>query len=259
MALDIIFGGIIIKASKYYLIWVKNKLNITVWYLIALPIALAIIDTLFTIIAIFIAPIYLVKNTRMTDDLQNPILSVETCIADSQALYIAYLLVIYVPKILILIIGLFMAYHLRRVVNKAQKYSTIIVWAMYNSVLFTILIICLDQFIVDLNLNAILTGLFTIVYAVLVATVISAPVVYNTVRDPRGNQLLTCGISGEFPEDTNLLKLRIRTLERDLSVLKEKDSNAVISDRMLSLILPRSNKVSELSSEKKECLEEIQV
>ncbi|KAI6656890.1 GABA-B receptor R2 [Oopsacas minuta] len=222
---SILYGAVLAKASKYYFIVVKNKFRYTGWlqarYLLLFPTVLVLFDVVLIIAWGLISPITyqsFVISSGVTDP---PLIRIYRCeISDNVGFVVALGLV----NTLLILIALFLAYHLRKVVNKSHRYSSVIVWLMYTSVVFNLIIILLLVFVTEPNIRLALSAIFTNIIAFIIASIIGLPVVYYLIKDPKGVTFFKTQAQDEFPEDIQLLKLRITALERDLQVYKDKEA-----------------------------------
>ena len=222
---SIVYGGVLAKASKYYIIVVKNKFKYIDWlqakYLLLFPLTLVIFDIILVISWGVISPILYESTVIPSGETDPPLIRIYSCVVLDNA---GFAVPFAVVNILMIVAALFLAYHLRKVVNKSQRYSSTIVWTVYTSVIFTIIIILLLVFVVDPSIRIGLSALITEISAFTVSSIIGLPVVYYLVKDPKGVTFFKSQAQDEYPEDTELLKLRIAALERDLDVYKKKES-----------------------------------
>ena len=138
---SIIYGGVIAKASKYYIIVVENKFKYIGWlqarYLLLFPSALILFDIAIVVSWAVIDPMLYqsqVVSSGLTDP---PLYKTYRCVIPEN---VAFLVPLAILNLLMVLVALFLAYHLRKVVNKSQRYSSAIIWVMYTSVVFTFII-----------------------------------------------------------------------------------------------------------------------
>ena len=222
---SILYGGIFAKASKYYIIVVKNKFNYTGWlqakYLLLFPVFLVFVDTIIIIAWATISPITYRSSVIMSGQINPPLYRVYRCVVTENAVFMIPIVLL---NSIIILIGLFFAYHLRKVVNKSHRYSSVIVWSIYTSVVFYLAVILILIFVVDVDTRLGLAAVLTNMAAFTLSSIIGLPIVYYLIKDPRGTTFFKSPAQDGFPEDTQLLKLRIAALERDLQTYKDKET-----------------------------------
>ena len=220
---SIVFGGVLAKAAKYYIIVVKNKFKYTDWvqarYLLILPFSLILLNTIIVVIWAFVSPLTYNPSVSPSGLSDPPFYQTYTCGGHS----IGFAVPLAILNVGPILIGTFLAYHLRKVVNKSQRYSSVIVWTMYTMLAFTVALFIVITFVNDANIRVGLAALLTILQAITTATIIAMPVVYYLIKDPNGTTFFKNVNQEDFPEDSEMLKLRIEALERDLQVYKDKE------------------------------------
>ena len=225
---SILYGGVLAKASKYYIIVVKNKFKYIDWlqarYLLLFPLALVIFDILLVISWGVISPILYQSTVIPSGETDPPLIRIYRCVILENAGFAVPFVVV---NLLMIVVALFLAYHLRKVVNKSQRYSSTIVWTVYTSAIFTFIIILLLIFVVDPSIRIGLSALITEITAFTVSSIIGLPIVYYLIKDPKGVTFFKSQAQDEYPEDAELLKQRITALERDLDVYKKREAENV--------------------------------
>ena len=226
---SIIFGGMLGKAIKYYIIAIKHKFSyadyLKFYQILLIPLVLVLIDTVYVLIWALGSPItYNLIN--IDSNLQNPpIYRVAECQPENRTNFLILFITFILYKSILVIIGLFLAYHLRKVINKANKYSSTITWTMYNVVIFSILQIVLILTVKDVDIKYGLVCLSTILEGFAISSIVAGPIIYYLYKDPNGKTFRPTPTREEFPEDTSQLKEKIRTLENQNSQLRERGSN----------------------------------
>eukprot|EP00800_Vazella_pourtalesii_P011502 TRINITY_DN2767_c0_g1_i1.p1 TRINITY_DN2767_c0_g1~~TRINITY_DN2767_c0_g1_i1.p1 ORF type:complete len:796 (-),score=129.49 TRINITY_DN2767_c0_g1_i1:88-2475(-) len=223
---SIIFGGMLGKAIKYYIIAIKHKFSyaeyLKFYQILLIPLVLVLIDTVYVLIWALGSPITY-NFINIDSNLQNPpIYRVAECQPENRTNFLILFITFILYKSILVIIGLFLAYHLRKVINKANKYSSTITWTMYNVVIFSILQIVLILTLTDVDIKYGLVCLSTILEGFAISSIVAGPIIYYLYKDPNGKRFRPTPTREEFPEDTSQLKEKIRTLENQNSQLREK-------------------------------------
>ena len=223
---SIIFGGMLGKATKYYIIAIKHKFSyaeyLKFYHILLIPLALVLVDTVYVLIWALISPITY-KYINIDSNIQNPpIYKVTECQPGNRTDFLIFLIVFILYKSILVLIGLFLAYHLRKVVNKANKYSSTITWTMYNVVIFSILQVVLILTLKDVDIKYGLVCLSSILEGFVISSIVAGPILYYLYKDPHGKTFRPTTTREEFPEDTNKLKEKICSLENQNSQLREK-------------------------------------
>ena len=217
---SLILGGVFAKALKLYALWVLKRYNksdmrkFRFRYLVLIPLMLAFIDTLVVLLWFAVDPIVYQTRDVPSDVLNPPIYRISFCQFDwttSLAILVAF-------KIGLVVICLFLAYHLRNVTHKSQRYSFIIGLIMYSTLFFAILIVFVLGFVSNYDTKIALASLFALLASTLTISIIGIPIVYYLIKDPTGKNLFEVNNTENFPEDNTLLKRRIFALERDLEL-----------------------------------------
>ena len=218
VSMSLILGGVLAKAVKLYALWVLNKFQrksrnkLRFRYLVLLPLSLTLIDSLIILVSYGLEPI-LYQSWEVLSGVTNPpIYRISFCDFKLSA----FLTLLIVIKVVLVFICLFLAYHLRNVTHKSQRYSFIIGLIMYNTVFFAILIIFVLSFVSDYDIKIALASLFGILSSFITSTITGLPIVFYMIKDPTGENLFEAKNVDTFPEDNTLLRRRIDALERDL-------------------------------------------
>ena len=215
---SILYGGVIAKASKYYIIVVENKFKYIGWlqakYLLLFPLALVLFDIAIVVSWALVDPVLYQSQVVPSGLTDPPLYRTYRCAIPENVTFLVPLAIL---NLLMVSVALFLAYHLRKVVNKSHRYSSAIVWVMYTSVVFAFIIILIRIFVTDVDIRNVLSSLITDFLAFVLSSVIGLPIVYYLIKDPKGTTFFNPSKSQDiFPEDTMMLKRRISALERDL-------------------------------------------
>ena len=218
VACSLILGGVLAKALKLYAIWVLNRFEKTsrqllrFRFLVLVPITLALIDT--AVIAFWAGfdPVPYQSDIVRSEVENPPFYRIAFCEFSVNAPLIILLLI----KIGLIIISIFLAYHLRNITHKSQRYTFAISFIMYTTLFFSIFIFVVLGFVSNFDTKIGLTSLMSIFAACITASIIGIPVLYYLYKDPSGKTLFNTSNMKEFPEDSTLLRKRIESLERDL-------------------------------------------
>ena len=231
VSISIIFGGMLGKAIKYYVIAIKHKFTyskyLQFYHILVLPIALTVIDTIYMLVWGLTSPLSYVTYNVNSGLRDPPIYTVSECRSQEGSYFIVFFSILIVMKSLLVLIGLFLAYHLRKVVNKANKYSSIVTWTMYNVLIFSILLILALFLAPNVDVRYGLVCLFALSEGFVVPTIIAGPVVYYMYKDPQGKTFKPVVGHGEFPENSDQLKKKIRTLEGENKDLRSRFSESI--------------------------------
>ena len=225
---SLILGGVLAKALKLYALWVLKRYNkadlrkLRFRYLVFIPLMLAFIDTLVVLLWFGINPIEYKTQDVPSNILNPPIYRISFCQFD----WTPSLAILVAIKIGLVVICLFLAYYLRDVTHKSQKYSFIIGLIMYSTLFFSILIVFVLGFVSNYESKIALASLFALIASVLTVSIIGLPVVYYLIKDPTGKKLFEVNNTENFPEDNSMLKMRITALERDLRRANSQEQEA---------------------------------
>ena len=228
---SIIFGGMLGRAIKYYIIAIKHKFSyadyLKFYQILLIPLVLVLVDTVYVLIWALASPITY-RFIDIDSNLQNPpIYRVAECQPRNGTNFLIFLIIFLLYKSILVLIGLFLAYHLRKVVNKANKYSSTITWTMYNVVIFSILQVVLLLTLKDVDIKYGLVCLSTILEGFAISSIVAGPIIYYLYKDPNGKTFKHSPTREEFPEDTSQLKEKIRTLEGQNIELRERVTSDV--------------------------------
>ena len=228
-SISIIFGGMLGKAIKYYVIAIKHKFSyssyLKFYHILLLPLMLIILDTVYLLVWGLASPItYAIFN--IDSGLRfPPIYQVAECRPIDQTSSILLFAIFICYKSILVLIGLFLAYHLRKVVNKANKYTATITWTMYNTVIFSIIQVLLILFLTNVDAKYALVCIFTLCEGFVLSSIVAGPILYYLYKDPYGKTFKPVIIKDEFPENPDQLKEKIRKLEKQNSELLTRISN----------------------------------
>ena len=246
VSINIIFGGMLGKAIKYYVIAIKHKFRYSTYlkfyHILLLPLFLILLDTTYILVWGLVNPItYTIFNIE-SGLISPPIYQVAECRpADRTSSIILFTIFICCKSILVLI-GLFLAYHLRKVLNKANKYTATITWTMYNTVIFSILQVILILLLTDINIKYGLVCFFTLLEGFVLSSIVVCPILYYLYKDPHGKTFESVILKDEFPEFPELLKEKIRTLEKQNLELQTRIQNDM---EVSGIVKAHSNSIDE--------------
>ena len=223
VSISIIFGGMLAKACKFYIIVIKKRFEFSEHlkpiYIVMFPLFLVILDTLYFIIWLFVAP-KILETHEIESGLMNPPLYIVTeCVSRDTIGEQVFLWLLIGFKSVLVIIGLFLAYNLRKVTHKSLKYAGTITWTMYNTSICSLGIVLILLLVENLEVRYSLSALLSLTEGVVVATIVSGPILYYLIRDPHGDTFFNPGTK-DFPEGKELLEMRIESLMKDNDALK---------------------------------------
>ena len=217
---SLILGGVLAKALKLYALWVLNRLDkksrkfLRFRYLVLLPILLASIDTLVIALWGVFQPIQYESYIMKSDVVDPPLYRLAFCKFGLDA----PLFILLIIKVALIMVSIFLAYQLRNITHKSQRYTFIISFIIYNVLFSSIFIVLVIGFVNHFDTKIGLASFMSILAAAITASIIGIPVLYYLYKDPNGQKLFNVDNMKEFPEDDNLLRQRIEALERDLEV-----------------------------------------
>ena len=217
---SLILGGVMAKALKLYALWVLNRFDkkirkfLRFRFLVLLPILLASIDTLVIALWGVFNPIQYESYIMKSDVVDPPLYRLSFCKFGLDA----PLFILLIIKVALIMISIFLAYHLRNITHKSQRYTFIISFIIYSVSFFSIFIVLVIGFVNHFDTKIGLASFMSILAAVITASIIGIPVLYYLYKDPNGQKLFNVDNMKDFPEDDNLLRQRIEALERDLEV-----------------------------------------
>ena len=227
ICVSFILGGVLAKSLKLYSFRVlqrfgKNEKRIVnLHYLI--PISLALIDTVIISIWAGFDPIeYAIKVVR-SGERDPPFHKIAFC-EFKVNIPLGVLLCI---KVIVILFSIFLAYHLRKVTHKSQRYTFVISLMVYTTLFFSLFIIFIMGYVSFLDTKIGLAASFCVLAAICNASIIGLPIVYYMIRDPRGNNLFdpqACDLQAcEYPEETKKLQKTISSLRKDIELMEFKN------------------------------------
>ena len=217
---SLILGGVLAKALKLYALWVLNRFDkktrkfLRFRFLVLLPILLASIDTLVIALWGVFKPIQYESHIMKSDVVNPPLYRLAFCKFGPDAPLFILLLI----KVALIIISIFLAYHLRNITHKSQRYTFIISFIIYSVSFFSIFIVLVIGFVNHFDTKIGLTSFMSILAAAITASIIGIPVLYYLYKDPNGKTLFNVNNMKEFPEDDNLRRKRIQPQENVIEV-----------------------------------------
>ena len=226
VSISIIFGGMLAKAGKFYILIIKNgseySKHLKPIYIVMFPLFLVILDTVYFTIWLLVSPNVLYTHEIDSGLMNPPRYIVTECGASYSIGEQVFLWLLIALKSLLVIIGLFLAYNLRKVTHthKSLRYTDTITWTIYNTSIFTLGIVLILFLVESRDLRSSLSAFLSLIEGVVAASIVSGPVLYYLIRDPEGNTLFNAGNQG-FPEGKDLLEKRIQALVRDNDALKK--------------------------------------
>ena len=220
VCISLILGGVLAKSLKLYSFWVLQKFNkkekriLHLRYLI--PISLALIDTVIISVWAGFDPIeYAIKVVR-SGERDPPFHRIAFCDFRVNIPFGVLLCI----KVVVLFLSVFLAYHLRKVTHKSQRYTFVISLMVYTTLFFSLFIIFIMGYVSYLDTKIGLAASFCVLAAICNASIIGLPIVYYMYRDPRGKNLFNPQTCDVYPEDTELLKKTIAALRNDMELMK---------------------------------------
>ena len=226
---SLILGGVLAKALKLYALWVLNRFDkktrkfLRFRFLVLLPILLASIDTLVIALWGVFQPIQYESYIMKSDVVDPPLYRLAFCKFGPDAPLFILLLI----KLALLIISIFLAYHLQNITHKSQSYTLNLTLIIYYVLLSFIFIVIVLGFVTHFDAKIGLASFIAIFTAAITASIIDVPVLYYLCKDPNGKTLFNMNNVKDFPEDDTLLRKRIQALEKDLEIMNNNLQSAL--------------------------------
>ena len=231
-----IFGGILIKSLKYYLIAIKKRFEygkkLSTRYMLIFPILLVLIDTLIVLLIGIVQPVTFMDEEVFSGKMSPPIYRISECGAEMGSGYVTILVILVTFKVLLILLSVVMAYNIRNIVNRNQRFARVISWVSYNGAVFLVTAILIYSFISEVNIKYSLCAFAILIGGVITAFIISTPTLHYMRTDPDYTQGPETGATEEFPEDIQIMRKRIESLQRD------KDNLEMRLTKRLSNTLP---------------------
>ena len=149
-----------------------------------------------------------------------------------QSRYVTILVILVTFKVLLILLSVVMAYNIRNIVNRNQRFARVISWVSYNGAVFLVTAILIYSFISEVNIKYSLCAFAILIGGVITAFIISTPTLHYMRTDPDYTQGPEIGATEEFPEDIQIMRKRIESLQRD------KDNLEMRLTKRLSNTLP---------------------
>ena len=175
------------ESLKLYAFWVLNRFQknykqvLRFRYLIFIPLALALIDTIVILFWAVFSPIPYVTQVVRSNVKDPPFFQTAFCGFSTNI----PLFVLISIKVVLIIVCIFLAYHLRKVTNKSQRYTFVISLVVYNILFFCLFIVFTIGYVSNLDSKIALASSFCILSVISTATIIGLPILYYMYRDPQ--------------------------------------------------------------------------
>ena len=191
VASSLIFGGMVGKATVIYLCAVK--LHFTLSYKMKLvlrfiwPILFTCIDVIFVVIWTFVSSLVMKSEVLPTGGNEPPFIRVIQCrhSANHEFVNNALIGVLIFYKSMIVLIGLVMAYNLRNIKKASLRYWETITWTMYNTSIFTLVLIMSFFLIQDYVIKQTIVTALMLLTVCITSSITGLPPVYFRFKDPR--------------------------------------------------------------------------
>ena len=215
-----IFGGILIKSLKYYIIAIKKRFEygrkLSTKYMLMFPIFLVLIDTLFVLLIGIVQPVTFMEREVFSGRISPPIYRISECGADmGSSYYVTILAILVVFKVLLILLSVIMAYNIRNIVNRNQRFARVISWVSYNGTVFVVTVTLIYSFVSEVNIKYSLCAFALLIGGVITAFIISTPTLHYMRTDSDYTHGAETGATEEFPEDIQIMRKRIESLHRD--------------------------------------------
>ena len=224
VSISVIFGAMLGKAAKFYIIVIKQRFDYSARlrpvYLLLFPLVLLLLDTAYFLVWLFVSPQVLTTHEIASGRENPPRYIVTECLAQDDTADQVFLWLLIASKSLLVLVGLFLAYNLRKVTHKSLRYSGTITWTMYNTCIFSLGIVLVLLLVSRLEIRYSLSALLSLAEGVIAATIVSGPILYYLVKDPKGESLMKTDANSTFPINSEMLEMRIKSLEGEINRLK---------------------------------------
>ena len=230
VASSLIFGGMIGKATLIYLCAVKLNFTLSDKMKMALrfmwPILFSCVDILFVLIWSLVSSLVMKSEVLPTGTYDPPFIRVLQCRRPLQHEMannaLIGLLIVY--KSAIVLIGLVMAYNLRNVKKNSLRYWGTITWTMYNTSIFTLVLILCFFLIPQFVIKQAIIALLILLTVSITASITGLPPVYYRFKDPRleKERTMSVGSRGTLDMSKEMLEKQVEVLQKDRSEHKSK-------------------------------------
>ena len=241
VASSLIFGGMIGKASIIYLTAVELKFNLNekkkVLIRFSWPLIFTSVDVVFVIIWSLVSSLVMKSEVQSTGVDVSPFIRVIQCRSPTghEVVNNVFIGMLIVYKSVVVLIGLAMAYNLRKVKRNSLRYWGTITWTMYNIAIFTFVLIISYFLIEQYVIKTSVVTLLVLTTALMTSSITGLLPVYYMLRDPNleKEKIKNSGVQSEVVEDQTMLKRKVDALRNDKTELEcEIDGLKVIIRRM---------------------------
>ena len=241
VASSLIFGGMIGKASIIYLTAVELKFNLNekkkVLIRFSWPLIFTCVDVVFVIIWSLVSSLVMKSEVQSTGVDVSPFIRVIQCRSPTghEVVNNVFIGMLIVYKSVVVLIGLVMAYNLRKVKRNSLRYWGTITWTMYNIAIFTFVLIISYFLIEQYVIKTSVVTLLVLTTALMTSSITGLLPVYYMLRDPNleKEKIKNSGVQSEVVEDQTMLKRKVDALRNDKTELEcEIDGLKVIIRRM---------------------------
>ena len=233
VASSLIFGGMIGKATLIYLCAVQLNFTLSanmkqvlrfVW-----PMLFTCVDILFVLIWSLVSSLVMKSEVLPTGGDDPPFIRVIQCRQPVQHedANNALIGILIVYKSAIVLIGLVMAYNLRNVKKNSLRYWGTITWTMYNTSIFTIVLILSFILIQDYVIKQAIIAVLILLTVFITSSITGLPPVYYRFKDPRliRERTKSVGSRAGFEMSQGMLGMQVDALQRDKRGLESQISN----------------------------------
>ena len=243
VASSLIFGGMIGKASIIYFVAVEQKFNSSEKVRICIrfiwPLIFTCVDVVFVTIWSLASSLVMNSEVQSTGQDVSPFIRVIQCRIPTEHEIVNDVLIgiLIAYKSVVVLIGLVMAYNLRKVKRNSLRYWDTITWTMYNMTIFTfVLIICF--FLIDTYVTKVaVISVLVLTTALITSSITGLPPVYYRFKDPNleKEKNKDSGAHNEIVENSAMLKKQLEALRNDKTELECKIDGLRVVIRRLTL------------------------
>ena len=241
---SLVFGGMIGKATLIYVCAVQLNFSLSdrkkmvlrfVWLAL-----FSCVDILFVLVWSLVSSLVMKSEVLPTGGDDPPFIRVIQCRRPHQHEVANNVLIglLIVYKSGIILIGLVMAYNLRNVERPSLRYWGTITWTMYNTSIFSLVLILSFFLITDFVIKQVIVAVLILLTVFITVSITGLPPVYYRFKDPNltRERAKSVGNTEELQMSPNMLAMQVAALQKDINKLESTIDNQEIDIRRLSQI-----------------------
>ena len=225
---SLVFGGMIGKATLIYVCAVQLNFSLSdkmkmvlrfVWLAL-----FSCVDILFVLVWSLVSSLVMKSEVLPTGGDDPPFIRVIQCRPPHQHEVANNVLVglLIVYKSGIILIGLVMAYNLRNVKRNSLRYWGTITWTMYNTSIFSLVLILSFFLITDFVIKQIIVAVLILLTVFITVSITGLPPVYYRFKDPNltRESAKSVGNTGKIVKNKTMWEHEVTALQNDRRELK---------------------------------------